>query len=272
MESSTWRILWDPYIKEALNVFFWNFFQLIRAKQETWRWSGGLGHFHYSSSVWKPPGWLCHQRTTWVKPEDKSVLCWCGLRKWRKTKQRIQIYRIQKKSGMPHRWHPTKSYFHSVKTWQHQCLLLQVSSAKPRENDWRVPCLSKEMMLLLLFCSPKSSLENLSLSSMENPCLRTSRYIDLLSRCCSLYRTFIVEDGSEEKHGQWAVDELIGEQGYVDDEILCFWTWDDSQSTWKTRPFKSRQSHFFAVGVEDCRKVFNDAESECFCKRQDGSA
>ena len=83
-----------------------------------------------------------------------------------------------------------------------------------------------------LFCTPKSS--------MENPSLRTSRYSDPLSRFRSLYRTFIVVDDSEEEFGHCATDEMTGEQGYVDDENLCFWRWDDSRSTWKTRPFRSR--------------------------------
>ena len=62
-----------------------------------------------------------------------------------------------------------------------------------------------------------------------------------LSRFRSLYRTFIVADDSEEEFGHCATDELTGEQGHVDDENFCFWTRDDSRSTWKTRPFRSRQ-------------------------------
>ena len=84
-------------------------------------------------------------------------------------------------------------------------------------------------------------MENPSLNSMDNLSLRASRSSDPLSGCCSLNRTFIVEDGSEEESGQWATDEITGEQGYVDDERSCFWTWDDNHSTWNSRPFKSRQ-------------------------------
>ena len=39
-------------------------------------------------------------------------------------------------------------------------------------------------------------------------------------------RTFIVEDYSEDENGQWATDEVTGEQGYIGDERSCFWTWD----------------------------------------------
>ena len=33
-------------------------------------------------------------------------------------------------------------------------------------------------------------------------------------------------------------NELTGEQGYVDDERSCFWTWDDSECAWQSRQFK----------------------------------
>ena len=50
-----------------------------------------------------------------------------------------------------------------------------------------------------------------------------------------------MEDGSEEESGQWATDAIIGEEGFVDDESLCIWTWNENRSTWKYRPLKSRQ-------------------------------
>ena len=78
-----------------------------------------------------------------------------------------------------------------------------------------------------LFCTPKSS--------MENPSLRVSGYSG------SSNRTFIVEDFSEDDSGQWATDEITGEQGYIDDEKSCFWTWDDNEYAWQSRQFKGRQ-------------------------------
>ena len=45
-----------------------------------------------------------------------------------------------------------------------------------------------------LFCTPKSSVENLS--------LRTSRYSNCLSKFCSLCRTFIAEYDSQEEFEQ----------------------------------------------------------------------
>ena len=78
-----------------------------------------------------------------------------------------------------------------------------------------------------LFCTPKSS--------MENPSLRVSGHFH------SMNRTFIVEDYAEDEFGQWAKDEVTGEQGYVDDERSCFWTWDDTECAWQSRPFKDRQ-------------------------------
>ena len=60
------------------------------------------------------------------------------------------------------------------------------------------------------------------------------------SRYYSLCRTFIIEDGSEEESGYWATDAVTWEQGKVDDKHSCFWSQDHNQSTWKSRPFKSR--------------------------------
>ena len=54
-------------------------------------------------------------------------------------------------------------------------------------------------------------------------------------------RTFIVENYPEDESGQWAVDEATGEQGYIDDERPCFWTWDDNEHAWQSSQFKSRQ-------------------------------
>ena len=45
--------------------------------------------------------------------------------------------------------------------------------------------------------------------------------------------------GSEDEFGQWATDEVTGEQGVVDDEGSCFWTWDDDEYAWQSRPFGS---------------------------------
>ena len=58
------------------------------------------------------------------------------------------------------------------------------------------------------------------------------------SRSPSLYRTFTIEDGSEEESGYWGTDEVTGEQGSVHEKNQ--WLWDDNQSTWESRPFNSR--------------------------------
>ena len=70
---------------------------------------------------------------------------------------------------------------------------------------------------------------------MENPTLRVSGHGG------SLNRTFVVEEYSEDDFGQWTTDEVTGEQGYVHDEKSCFWTCDDNEDAWQSRPFKSRQ-------------------------------
>ena len=66
-----------------------------------------------------------------------------------------------------------------------------------------------------LFCTPESS--------MENPSLRVSGNVN------SMNRSSIVEDYAEAEFGQWAKDEVTGEQGYVDDERSWFWTLDDTE-------------------------------------------
>ena len=78
-----------------------------------------------------------------------------------------------------------------------------------------------------LFCTPKSS--------MEDPSLREGGHVK------SMNRTFIVEDNAEDDFGQWAKDEVTGEQGYVDDERSCLWAWDDTECAWQSRPFKRRK-------------------------------
>ena len=78
-----------------------------------------------------------------------------------------------------------------------------------------------------LFCTPKSS--------VENPSLRVKGHGGRTSR------TFIVEDFFGDEIGQWATDEVTGEQSYIDDERSCFWTWDDNEYALQSRPFKSRQ-------------------------------
>ena len=78
-----------------------------------------------------------------------------------------------------------------------------------------------------LFCIPNSS--------MDNPSLPASGHGGTTSR------TFIVEEYAEDECGQWATDEVTGEQGYVDDERSCCWTCDDNEYVWQSRPFKGRQ-------------------------------
>ena len=72
-------------------------------------------------------------------------------------------------------------------------------------------------------------------NSMQNPSLFVSGHDGRPNR------TFIVEDYPEDESGQWATDEAIGEQGYIDDERSCFWTWDDNEQAWQSSQFKSRE-------------------------------
>ena len=35
----------------------------------------------------------------------------------------------------------------------------------------------------------------------------------------------------QDEFGQWVTDELTGEQGFIDDEGSCFWSWDNNEYT-----------------------------------------
>ena len=71
---------------------------------------------------------------------------------------------------------------------------------------------------------------------MDNPSRRVNGHGGSRSR------TFIVENYAEDEFGQLATNEVPGEQGYIDDEISCFWTWDDNENTWQSRLFKKSPS------------------------------
>ena len=71
---------------------------------------------------------------------------------------------------------------------------------------------------------------------MENPSLRVSGHAS------SMNRTFIVEHYAEDDFGQRANDEVTGEQGYIDEKRSCFWTWDDTECVWQSRPYNSAAS------------------------------
>ena len=67
---------------------------------------------------------------------------------------------------------------------------------------------------------------------MESPSLRVSGHVS------SMNRTFIVEDYADDDFGQRVKDEVTDEQDYIDDNRSCFWTWDDTECAWHSRPFK----------------------------------
>ena len=103
------------------------------------------------------------------------------------------------------------------------------------------------------FCSKDGYVTTYTFEAFEKLfCLLES---PIAPRYYSLYRKFIFQGGSEEESGYWATDEVTGEQGYVDGKHLCFWSWDDNQSTWKSRPFKSRLLKRRQVEGKDNEKV-----------------
>ena len=129
-------------------------------------------------------------------PKTKSVTCWYGPRRWRKTEQKsgtsVSRFTGNKRKLECHTGgRPRKAFFHSVITWQLECLWLQVTSAKTREKERPTSFLSVEQMCFTTytFKRVKAVFEEL-FCSLEG---------SIASRYYSLCRTFIIEDGSEER-------------------------------------------------------------------------
>ena len=91
-------------------------------------------------------------------------------------------------------------------------------------NDPAYTLEAVKSVLKELFCTAKSS--------KENPSLRVSGHGGSTSR------TFIVENCAEDEYGHWAIDEVTGEQGYIDDEGSCSWTWDNNEYVWHPESFR----------------------------------
>ena len=80
-------------------------------------------------------------------------------------------------------------------------------------------------VLVELFCTPKSS--------MENPSLRVKKYGSHKSR------TFIVKDFIEDEFGQWTMDEATGEQRVCLAVLIIQGAKIEQKRMWK-RWFKSK--------------------------------
>ena len=98
---------------------------------------------------------------------------------------------------------------------------------------------------------------------MENPSLRVSGHVS------SMNRIFIVEDYAEDDLGQWAKDEVTGEQSYVDDGRSCFWTWDDTECAWQSRPFKERQVKKKKEGKRKRQRTIQNDRNSLFSDEQE---
>ena len=51
--------------------------------------------------------------------------------------------------------------------------------------------------------------------------------------------TAAVENYVKDEFGQWAIDEVTGEQGNIDDQRSCFWTWDN-EYIWQKEKEKAK--------------------------------
>ena len=143
----------------------------------------------------------------------------------------LRIYWKQEKGGMPHRWSPTKGFFPFSENLT-TLMFIGANDLGENQRERLTSSLSIQGMDVTTFTFNRVQVAFEDLfCSLEGP---------IASRYYSLFRTFIIEDGSEEEFGYWVIDEVTGEQGYVDNKHSCFWSQDDNQSIWKSRPFKSR--------------------------------
>ena len=108
-------------------------------------------------------------------------------------------------------------------------------------------CEAVRTVFVELFCTPKSS--------MENHSLRVNKYGSHTSR------NFIVKDFIEDEFGQWATDEVTGEQGYVVDDGSCFWTWDNDVYAWRSRSLRTRKSMEKSRAKERAKVVQEEPKS-----------
>ena len=177
-------------------------------------------------------------------PKTKSVSFWCGPRKWWKTnkksgtsesgftrnERKVECHTGgRRRKAISIQWLLDNIDVYCCKWYQRSPERERLTSSLSLQGV-DVTAYSSEAVrtvFVALFCSPKSS--------MENPSLPVNKYGNHTSS------TFIVEYYVEDKVGQWATDEITGEQGYVDYEGSCFWTWDNNESVWQSRPFKGRQ-------------------------------
>ena len=149
-----------------------DFFDLSEQGGWTLRWSSGSASSHCSWSVWEMLGWTCYQYPPWARNKKKTSIS----RTWpekilKDTEEIVEPWTLMLKRtetiGTPHRWPPTKGYFHSVITWQRWCSSLQVISVKHRGrltsslSLWKmnVPAYTLEAVktvFMELFCTPKA--------------------------------------------------------------------------------------------------------------------
>ena len=90
-----------------------------------------------------------------------------------------------------------------------------------------------------LFCAPRSSLDNPSLrasSQGQNPSSRVSGQGQRGQRSFC-----VLEDGIlEGTTGYWVQDNETLEEGFIGEFEDIFWTWDDENSAWQTKPLQRR--------------------------------
>ena len=232
------------FIKGAQSVFVWRFYQFIRARRgdiEMVKWIGKFSlHLKRLRDAWMdmlPMSAMSGERRRNQYPADVTQES--------EERQRRNVDTLDPDTQETRdRWNATQVTTHerSFPFSENLTTLMFVvasdlSDAQRERLTISLPLKGMNVtvytleavktVFVELFCTRKSS--------MENPSLRVSGHGGTTNR------TFIVENFAEDEFGQWAIDEVTGEQGYIDDERSCFWTWDDNEYTWQSRQFKGRQ-------------------------------
>ena len=223
------------FIKGAQSVFFLVILSIYPSKQRKhWDRQVDRPSSHCSWSVQGMHGWTCFWCPSWAKIEEKTSISLTWLKKLLKDKEYMMkpwtLMNMRPGTiGTPHRWPPTKGYFHSVITWQHWCSLLQVIWVKPRERDQQV--LSLQGMNVTV-----STLEAVKKQCLWNCSARRKVQLRILhNRHRRKFCWRRIWTMCHRRSDWWT-------RLYRRWKIVFFGHGTTTRKTWQSRPFKGRQA------------------------------
>ena len=245
MESSIARIRWDPTtFKGAQSVFLLGFLPFFLARRGNIEMVNLIGMFALLLKRFKI-AWMERLPISAKSQEQRETQCCADVDQLDEGRRGRGLIALDPTSEA------TRDHWHTTQVANHgrlfpicdnlTTLVFSVAgdlNEAQRESLTRthslrgmsVPAYTLEAVKTVfmdLICTPKSS--------MENPLLRVSRHGG------STGRTFIVEDYAEDEYGQWDTDAVTREQGYIEDERLCFWDMGCRRVCVTCRKFTDRQ-------------------------------